>query len=50
MTAIKPLGILVLLALAGCAGVPSNFQREDPCKGAEASFECQVYRYQNVGF
>jgi hypothetical protein len=32
-----------------CAGSPSN-RPDNPCPGAERSFACEVYRYQNSGF
>jgi hypothetical protein len=44
---IKPVVVVLLLALAGCGGVP--YQREpSPCAVSEASYACQIERYQNV--
>jgi hypothetical protein len=40
---------LLLLALAGCASVPPPAADiRSPCFGNEASWECQVERYNNV--
>lgn len=46
----KVLGIAVLLALAGCAGTPvrSPVASGSPCAVHEASWACQVERYQAV--
>lgn len=42
--------ILLLLALAGCAGVPQQpaSPMASACVNAEASYACQVERYHNV--
>jgi hypothetical protein len=40
---------VVLAALAGCAGTPVHEQAvPSPCAAGEASYACQVERYQNV--
>ena len=47
---VKALGIAVLLALAGCAGtsIPASVAASSPCQVHEASWACQVERYQAV--
>lgn len=47
---IQAVRILVLLALAGCAGAPQQpySAAASACVGAEASYACQVERYHNV--
>jgi hypothetical protein len=44
------IAIFVLLALSGCSGLPpARYQAApSPCAVSEASYECQVERYQNV--
>lgn len=43
------LSALFVLAIAGCAGVPQQQPfTVSPCAGGEASYNCQVERYQNV--
>ena len=46
----KALCTLALLALSGCAGLPPRSYQPapSPCALSEASYECQVERYQNV--
>jgi uncharacterized protein YceK len=46
----RALALVLLAALAGCAGVPVNRQpAESPCaQGNEATWACQVERYHNV--
>lgn len=39
---------LLLLALAGCATAPVQAREPSPCAVSEASYECQVERYNNV--
>lgn len=34
--------------LAGCTGLPSASPTPSPCAAGEASYACQVERYQNV--
>jgi hypothetical protein len=45
---IKALGVLLLVALAGCSGIPQFQHTVSPCAADEASYACQVERYQNV--
>ncbi len=45
---VKAFSVLLLLALAGCSGVPSSQYASSACAGAEASQACQVERYQNA--
>ena len=40
--------ILVLLGLAGCAGLPTQAPAASPCAAGESSWACQVERYNNV--
>jgi hypothetical protein len=40
--------IVLLLALAGCAGIAPPQVAASPCSINEASYECQVERYFNV--
>jgi hypothetical protein len=47
-TMVKPFIVAVLLALAGCSAVPRRQEIASPCHASEASYECQVERYQNV--
>lgn len=46
----KVLGIAVLLALAGCAGTssPRSVAAPSPCHVHEASWACQLDRYEAV--
>ena len=44
---VKAAVVVLLLALAGCSGVPYH-PDPSPCAASEASYECQVERYQNV--
>ena len=39
---------LFLLVLAACSGVPRAPETTSPCLMNEASYECQIERYQNV--
>ncbi len=45
---VKAFGVALLLVLAGCSGVPQPPYGASPCTAGEASYECQVERYQNV--
>lgn len=38
-----------LLVLGGCAAVPLAWSPSSPCDLSQASYECQVERYNNVG-
>ena len=41
--------VVFIVALAGCTGVPYRQQHiASPCFAGEASYECQIERYQNV--
>jgi len=40
--------VILLLLLAGCAGIPPSPSNDSPCSAGEASYDCQVYRYNNV--
>lgn len=42
------IGIVLLLALAGCAGPAQHQSTASPCAAGEATYACQVERYQNV--
>jgi hypothetical protein len=44
---VKALGVVFILALAGCSGLPAQ-HAASPCDAGEASYACQVERYQNV--
>lgn len=45
---VKAFGVVVILALAGCSGVLPRQNTASPCVASEASYECQIERYQNV--
>jgi hypothetical protein len=45
---VKAFSVLFLLALAGCSGVPRYQSTASPCAAGEATYACQVERYQNV--
>jgi hypothetical protein len=46
---IKPLIVVVLLTLTGCSALPAPQVRPpSPCDASEASYACQIERYQNV--
>ena len=40
--------ILLLLSLAGCAGLPQSGPLASACTAGEATYACQVERYHNV--
>ena len=45
---VKAFGVVfLLLALAGCSGVPRQYPAS-PCAVSEASYACQIERYHNV--
>ena len=44
----KAFSVVFLLALAGCSGVPHSQYAESPCSAGEATYACQVERYNNV--
>jgi hypothetical protein len=37
-----------ILGLAGCASVQPGQYTASPCSASEASYECQIERYNNV--
>jgi hypothetical protein len=43
----KAFGVVFLLALASCSSVAQH-QPQTPCAIDEASYACQIERYQNV--
>jgi len=45
---IRTLSLALFFVLAGCAGVAQSQYSASPCAGNEASYECQVVRYQNA--
>lgn len=45
---VKALGVIFILALAGCSGLPPVQHAASPCDAGEAAYACQVERYQNV--
>jgi uncharacterized lipoprotein YmbA len=40
--------LILLLALAGCSSHPPYQASPSPCSAGEASYDCQIERYQNV--
>lgn len=48
MSTSRAFSVLLLLALAGCAGVPRGRDAASACAASEASYECQVQRYHDV--
>jgi hypothetical protein len=44
----KAISIVLLLALAGCSGLAQVQSAGSACSAGEASYACQVERYQNV--
>jgi hypothetical protein len=45
---LNALGILVLLALAGCASAPHVDAAASGCAAAESSYACQAVRYHRA--
>ena len=39
---------IVLVALAGCSGLPPYQYSASACLAGEATYACQIERYQNV--
>ena len=46
----KPCILALLLSLAACSGVPHAPDTTSPCYEAEASYACQIERYNNVNY
>jgi hypothetical protein len=44
----KTFAALLLLALAGCTGLPPQQRDASPCAAGEATWACQIERYNNV--
>lgn len=47
-TVARPIAVVLLLFMAGCSTSPRDVDRSSPCFENEASYACQVERYQNV--
>lgn len=45
---VKSFGVVLLLLLAGCSGIPQSRATASACAAGEATYACQVERYQNV--
>jgi hypothetical protein len=45
---IKAISFVLLVGLAGCSGIPRGQLTVSPCLAGEASYECQIERYNNV--
>ena len=41
----KVFGLIFLLALTACSGMPPPQYSDDPCKGGETTIACQDFRY-----
>jgi hypothetical protein len=39
---------IVVVALAGCSGIPPYQHSPSACVAGEASYQCQIERYQNI--
>jgi hypothetical protein len=44
----KVFSVVFILAVAGCSGAPLRQYTASPCLAGEASYACQIERYQNV--
>lgn len=44
---VKVLSVMVLLMLAGCGAVQRQHSTASPCSAGEATYACQIERYQN---
>ena len=45
----KAIGLIFLLALTACSGVPQSRTTPDPCQASgETSIACQDYRYSRA--
>jgi hypothetical protein len=45
----KPLLLAVLLALAGCSGMPPPQPSSSPCAANPGGYDCQVEMYMKAG-
>ena len=45
---VQAITVALVLALAGCSGLPRYQHTASPCVAGEATYECQIERYQNV--
>jgi hypothetical protein len=45
---VKAFSLIFIFVLAGCSGVPARQHTVSPCFASEASYECQIERYQNI--
>ena len=45
---IKAFSVALLLAVAGCSGISPRQSTVSPCSAGEASYACQIERYNNV--
>jgi hypothetical protein len=45
---VKTIFVVLLLAQAGCSNVSLRQDNRSPCSVSEASYECQVERYDNI--
>ena len=44
----KAISVLLLLAMAGCSGLPRSQHAASRCDASEAAYQCQVERYENA--
>jgi hypothetical protein len=44
----KAFTLALLMAVAGCSGLPPAQYSGSPCDAGEATYACQVERYHNV--
>lgn len=44
----RTLCLMVLVAVAGCSGLPAGQPGPSACAAGEATYDCQVERYHNV--
>ena len=45
---VRAFSVVLVLAMAGCSGVPYRTHAASPCLAGEATYECQIERYHNV--
>jgi len=46
---VKAFSVVFIFALAGCSGLPQRQYTASPCSMGEASYACQIERYEHVG-